>query len=569
MIDEEETLDVTEQLVMRIREWRFNVFKFCLDVFKMLPAEPIDSLRGKPIQYKDMYGNVNTTILFDVDGRLVYHDLKMYTIDMFKDQTRTAYKSMLNGNRFTWQQTLELEAYNRAINTFDKDSFNMAQRWISICSGHGIGKTSFLSVISLHFLMCFFHSQIGVTANTEDQLKDIFLKELSMWKTKIEDKVLREQIEILDDVVRIQGAKDWFLRARVARPEKPEALAGLHGQYVLVIADEASAVADGVFEVMKGALTGQNYIVIYTSNPTRTEGEFYESQKDGTKNTRLRFSSRESPIVKEGYIDKMVEDYGEDSDEVRIRVDGEFASVAEMNDKGWIPLFANVRVHFEPEQGQRIFRPIMGVDPAGKGRDSSIVVVRDSIYMKIVLAEKTSTEIDLARKIETIRDAYGTTSNDIGVDAFGIGAKVVANINTKIGETVMALLCDKPREETKDKYHNFKAELAWKFREWCLRGGIVITNNQREWLKELEKIKYKRDLQGRIVLMDKVTFKKEYGFSPDRFDAGLYTFFKDNPTMPVIIPKEELMKAENMEFIQRVEQRNKEQYPQEESYSSM
>jgi hypothetical protein len=316
-------------------------------------------------------------------------------------------------------------------------------------------------------------------------------------------------------------------------------------------------------------LTGQNYIVIYTSNPTRTEGEFYESQKDGTKNTRLRFSSRESPIVKEGYIDKMVEDYGEDSDEVRIRVDGEFASVAEMNDKGWIPLFANVRVHFEPEQGQRIFRPIMGVDPAGKGRDSSIVVVRDSIYMKIVLAEKTSTEIDLARKIETIRDAYGTTSNDIGVDAFGIGAKVVANINTKIGETVMALLCDKPREETKDKYHNFKAELAWKFREWCLRGGIVITNNQREWLKELEKIKYKRDLQGRIVLMDKVTFKKEYGFSPDRFDAGLYTFFKDNPTMPVIIPKEELMKAENMEFIQRVEQRNKQQYPQEDSYSSM
>lgn len=569
MIDEEETLDVTEQLVMRIREWRFNVFKYALDVFKMLPAEPIDSLRGKPIQYKDMYGNVNTTILFDVDGRLVYHDLKMYTIDMFKDQTRTAYKSMLNGNRFTWQQTLELEAYNRAINTFDKDSFNMAQRWISICSGHGIGKTSFLSVISLHFLMCFFHSQIGVTANTEDQLKDIFLKELSMWKTKIEDKVLREQIEILDDVVRIQGAKDWFLRARVARPEKPEALAGLHGQYVLVIADEASAVADGVFEVMKGALTGQNYIVIYTSNPTRTEGEFYESQKDGTKNTRLRFSSRESPIVKEGYIDKMVEDYGEDSDEVRIRVDGEFASVAEMNDKGWIPLFANVRVHFEPEQGQKIWKPIMGVDPAGKGRDSSIVVVRDSIYMKIVLAEKTSTEIDLARKIETIRDAYGTTSNDIGVDAFGIGAKVVANINTKIGETVMALLCDKPREETKDKYHNFKAELAWKFREWCLRGGIVITNNQREWLKELEKIKYKRDLQGRIVLMDKVTFKKEYGFSPDRFDAGLYTFFKDNPTMPVIIPKEELMKQENMEFIQRVQQAKTVQYPQEDSYSSM
>ena len=264
----------------------------------------------------------------------------------------------------------------------------------------------------------------------------------------------------------------------------------------------------------------------------------------------------------------MEEDYGKDSDEVRIRVDGEFASVAEMDDKGWIPLFANVKIHFEPEQGQKVYKPIMGVDPAGKGRDTSIVVVRDSVYMKIVLTEKTSSEPDLARKIETIRDAYGTTSSDIGVDAFGLGAKVVANINTKIGETVMALLCDKPREETKHLYHTYKAELAWKFREWCLRGGIIITNNQKEWLKEMEKIKYKRDGQGRIVLMDKITFKKEYGFSPDRFDAGIYTFFRDNPTMPVIIPKEELMKQENMEFIQRVQQAKVPQYPQGDEFSS-
>ena len=51
----------------------------------------------------------------------------------------------------------------------------MTKRWITIKSGHGIGKTSFLSVASLHFLICYFGAQIGVTANSEDQLKDIFL----------------------------------------------------------------------------------------------------------------------------------------------------------------------------------------------------------------------------------------------------------------------------------------------------------------------------------------------------------------------------------------------------------
>jgi hypothetical protein len=36
----------------------------------------------------------------------------------------------------------------------------------------------------------------------------------------------------------------------------------------------------------------------------------------------------------------------------------------------------------------------------------------------------------------------------------------------------------------------------------------------------------KRDNQGRIVIQ----VKKDYAFSPDRFDAAIHTFFKDDPT---------------------------------------
>jgi len=354
----------------------------------------------------------------------------------------------------------------------------------------------------------------------------------------------------------VSGEKDWFLRARVGRPEKPEALAGLHGEFVLIIVDEASAIHSKVLEVMKGALTGANYIVMYDSNPTRNEGDFYDSHKLGAPYTKLSFSSRDSPIVKEGYVQRMEEEYGEDSDEVKIRVDGTFAGTTEMDDKGWIPLFANVRITFEEEKGQRISRPIIGVDPAGRGRDSSIITVRDVVYMKEVLNERTSSEPDLARKIESVRDSYGSKSDDIGIEAFGIGAKVVANVNTKMGENVNAILTDKPREEVKDKYHTYKSELAWKFREWVLKGGIIITNNKKGWIRELEKIKYKRDPQGRIMLMGKVEFKKEYGFSPDRFDAGTMTFFKDEPTRPVIITKTQLEQKETIEWLQKLQTAN-------------
>lgn len=541
-----------KQAILQIREWAKDVFLFADEALGMKPSEPVDELRGKLVNYTDAMGNNRSVLLFDADGQLTYHDLSFYTRDMFKFQNSNQFKNLYKGKRFTWQQTVKLEAYNRGLRTFDKDSFDMSKRWITTRSGHGTGKTSSSTIIALHFLICFFGAQIGVTANTEDQLKDIFLKEFYFWAGKLPE-AMRNNISQLDDVVRIKGEKDWFLRARVARPEKPEALAGLHGEYVLIMVDEASAVHDRVYEVMKGALTGMNYIVFYDSNPTRTEGEFFESHKKGSPYTRLHFSSRESPIVKDGFIEKMEADYEKDSDEVKIRVDGEFAGLAEMDEKGWIPLFANMTIYFEPERGQVINRCVVGVDPAGKGRDSSIVNVRDRIYLKEVLNEKTSTEVDLARKIETIRDAYNATSNDVCIEAFGIGAKVVANVRTNGAESVIAVLTDKPREEVKDKFHTYRSELAWKFREWVAKGGIIITNNPKAWLREMDKIKYKRDLQGRIMLMDKVAFKKEYSFSPDRFDASCMTFVKDEPYMPVVLAKKDLEDKDMLAWRQQVQ----------------
>ena len=548
-----------------LKWWAQDVFRFAEETMGVYPAEPIGSLIDKDIPYTDADGIKRVAKLFDADGRLIWNDLSFYTADMFKSQSPEEFKKY-NGTRFTWQQTVILEAYNRALRTFGKDSFDAIKRWITVRSGHGIGKTATMSVVAIHFLWCFPGAQIGMTANSEQQVEDIFMKEFYVWRAKL-PLFMREAMIQTSDHIQMEDNSDWFLRAQVARPEKPEALAGLHGEYVLIIVDEASGVADKVFEVMKGALTGENYIVCYYSNPTRNEGEFFESHKGGSAYTKLHFSSRESPIVKRGYIAKMEDDYPsngqEHSDEVKIRVDGAFAGVTEMDEAGWIPLLANINILFEPERGQIINGGIIGVDPAGGGKDHSIVHIRDSVYLKEVLNERTSQEKDLARKIETIRDAYNCKSNDIGVDAFGIGAKVVANINVKMGESVNALLTDKPREGTEDLFVSFKDELAWKFRSWVAQGGIIITNNKAAWLKELEKIKYKRVRPGRIQLMKKQEFKKEYGFSPDRFDAAIHTFFRDEPTRAVILTKSEVEAKEMQDFI------NSNKAPVDNSYSSM
>lgn len=888
MPSEEAVLQSAIKDDIRLRDWRYDVFLFARDMFNVLPAQPLDELRGREFNTRDQYGAVRTVVLFDKHGRLVHHDLSFYRKEMFKHQSKREFREHCLDKRFTWQQTVELEAYNRALSTFGHDTFDIRKRWITIRSGHGIGKclgyntpilmydgsvksvqdvvvgdeimgddntprtilslargreqmyrvkyrdgshydvneshilslvstqthgkqkvgaitdvsvreyltwsdrkkrtnvgykraielpkqklpidpylfglwlgdgcstsgyiyntdeeikeylrgagigrehidprtgcwqatvlglkqklaaigvlgdkhipsvylmssrkqrlallaglidtdgsldkgrrqldfvqkskklaeqvkwlaqsvgmhatlkevrkssqngtvgtyfrlnisrnteivpvrlarkrakrigneqrdnlhfafsieklgvddyygfeidgnkrfmlgdftvthnTSFASVVGIHFLMCFYNAQIGATANTDMQLKEVFLKEFYKWKKRM-PKEFGEQIIELDDKIKIKGTKDWFLRARVAGKDNPEALAGIHGEHVLLFLDEASGVGEMMAQTMEGALTGDNWIVIMTGNPTRNEGFFFDSHKKGAPYTQLHFDSRDSPIVKDGYIESIVEKYGRESDVYKIRVSGEFVGVAEMDEKGWIPLFANINVLCEPYNGQIIRGGILGVDPAGQGRDRSIVMIRDAVYLKELLKEETSGDRDLARKIETLRDAYGVSSNDIGIDAFGLGAKVVANITTKTGETVNALLCDKPREEVKDQYASYKAELAWKFREWVSRGGIIITNNQREWLRELALIKYKRDPRGRITLMPKTEFRKEYGFSPDRFDACCYTFFRDEPSRAVVYTKQDLELKEVQDMIARIQAQKEIDYSQ-------
>lgn len=548
--------DTMKEKVRMMEDWQRDVFLYAYDTLRMRPSEPLDELRAAPIPYFDGFGNKQTTMLFDRDGRLVHHDLKVYEPWMFKHQERGAFKKY-HGARFTWQQTVILEAYQRAITTFDKDSFDEVSRWISVAAGHGIGKTADMSVIALHFLTCFPGSQIGMTASTQQQVEDIFMKEFWIWKEKLPVWLSANFVQTADHI-RVDGSEDWFLRAQVARAEKPEALAGLHAPYVLILVDECSGVPDNVIETMKGALTGINFIVLYFSNNTRTEGEFYESQTDEKKGAmfvHLSFNAEESPIVSETSLQRWLDEAkgDRDADVYRVRVRGLSPHTEEMDEKGWMPFLANVRVLFEPERMQVINRGIIGVDADGNGSDEAGICIRDNIYMKLAFNGKTSSPQDGARKVEMVRDTYNCITGDIGVDAFGVGAKWVVNIRSKSLEDGQpnALLTDKPREGTELLYNSFKSELCWKFREWIIAGGIIITNNQKAWMDIFEKIKYKRDRQGRIMFMDKVTFKKLYKFSPDRFDAAIHTFFKDTPTMPVMMKKDELATIEGQQFMAR------------------
>ncbi|MCK4500638.1 hypothetical protein KAU11_09070, partial [Candidatus Babeliales bacterium] len=99
---------------------------------------------------------------------------------------------------------------------------------------HNTGKSTTLSWLIIWYLFTFFDSQIACTAPTSSQLKDVLWKEISIWINKLPEGI-KECYDHTSSHVRMKVKPDsWFARARTASKESPEALAGVHGEFVMM-----------------------------------------------------------------------------------------------------------------------------------------------------------------------------------------------------------------------------------------------------------------------------------------------------------------------------------------------
>ena len=193
----------------------------------------------------------------------------------------------------------------------------------------------------------------------------------------------------------------WFASAKTARKDEAEALAGVHWEHVLIIADEASGIPDEVFEVMEGALTESNYIVILIRNPTRLEGYFYETFQS-KKRQNFTFSSVDSPLVTDEYVEWWKEKYWDNSDEYRVRVLWKFPTENVMDSKWYVRLIHADKINYTDDKSIWAGKKVLGIDPAGTGRDNTRWIVRDSGKSTVVAEEKISNPKGIAQKTATL-----------------------------------------------------------------------------------------------------------------------------------------------------------------------
>ena len=425
---------------------------------------------------------------------------------------------LIAGKHFTWQQWQILLCIERGIKKLGK-------RRISVQSGHGTGKDACLSWLILWYLFCHLNAQIPCTAPTSEQMHDVLWKEVKIWMDRM-PKPIADLFEWTTGYIRVkERSETWFARAKTARKEAPEALAGVHGDFVMFVIDEASGVDDAIYRVSEGSLTGQDVWVIMVSQHTRLVGYFHESHnKDRESWETLTLNSEESPVVEEDFINRIEGKYGKDSDEYRVQVRGIAPKEDAVDEKGFVPLLkeSDIRTHSGATEFSEPKK--MGLDPSGEGDDETVWGIRDAFRYMPVAVEKVSTPLSIAEKTQTLFSSYGISAEDTFVDNLGVGANVGMEIarSSKGDKIVQAVsFADSPSES---RFLNKRAEMYWRVREWCILGGEVDEKTKQELLT----IRYKVNLSGKIQVMSKEDMRKLYSFpSPNRADALALTFYDE------------------------------------------
>ena len=142
----------------------------------------------------------------------------------------------------------------------------------------------------------------------------------------------------------------------------------------MFVIDEAAGVADNVFEVAEGALASPNSSLLMGGNPTRGTGYFAASHKHNRADYTCCISeSSDSPLVAKDYRDGLVRKFGEDSNVVRVRADGDFPRA---DDDTLIPLdLVEAAISARARSHEAESTPL-GIDVARYGDDRTVFTLR-------------------------------------------------------------------------------------------------------------------------------------------------------------------------------------------------
>lgn len=374
--------------------------------------------------------------------------------------------------------------------------------------------------IILWFMSTRPHCAGVVTANTQTQLRSKTWRELAVWHKRAINAHWFDWT-----ATRFQAKSDpktWGIDAIPWSEHNSEAFAGLHAQDVLVIYDEASAVADSIWEVTEGAMTTPGAFWLVYGNPTRNSGRFRRCFGKG----RARWSGRQidartCKMANREELQSWVDEYGEDSDFVRVRVRGLFPMAASAQLIGLDLAEAAAKRNHEVHIGTP---KILSIDVARFGTNQSVASIRQGIKLWPQIKWRGLDTMQLAARIVELIEAHRPAATF--VDETGLGAGVVDRLR-QLGYSVVGFNGGE-KADRDDVYYNKRAEVWGRMREWLRTADIP---DERELIDDITGPEYYFDFRQRMQLEKKEDMEKRGLASPDCGDSLAMSFaYKVGPS---------------------------------------
>jgi len=396
------------------------------------------------------------------------------------------------------------------------------RRRFSVRAGHGPGKSTVMSWLILWFVLFNRGLKVPVTANSQDQLRDVVWSEIAKWH-RVLPKFLADQIEVSAERVFIKADPEGsFAVARTARPERPEALQGFHAETLAFFVEEASGIEDIIFETAGGALSSEHSWVFLFANPTRTSGYFYRTHHENratwrTYHVPCHASSRVSP----SYAATIAQEYGMDSNVYRVRVLGDFP----LSEDDSVISLGIVEAAINREVQPTDAGIVWGLDVARFGDDTTALAKRCGNVLIEPVREWR--KIDLMQVSGIVYKEFAETPihkqpTAINIDVIGLGAGVVDRLK-ELGLPVRGINVGEVAAFDPTRYMRLRDELWFRAKEWFDTRAVMIPRDQG-LIGELTVPKYKIESSGKIKVESKDEMKKRGVKSPNKADAFNLTF---------------------------------------------
>ena len=450
-----------------------------------------------------------------------------------------------------FREILGVEPWNRQVDVIEAVRDHPR---VAVSSGHKVSKSHTAAGIALWFYCSFDDARVVMTSTTSRQVDQILWRELRMMHARA-GRCAPCKADAPDGArpcahsAQIGGEPRDLARSGLKAPDfreivgftarEAEAVAGVSGKNLLYIVDEASGVDDAIYEAIEGNRAGGARIVMF-SNPTRTEGEFYEAFNAKSRLYKtLTISSEETPNVVSGqdlipglatrrWLEEKREEWGVDSPMYKIRVQGKFAvredgkilsihAIAEA-EKRWV----------EADDGGRL---VVGLDPAGEsgdGDESVFAPRRTQKILALYAMRGLTPDGHLAHLLGILkrhRRAREPAPPLVVVDRDGsVGARVYGTLRGHLDhhpddfELVGVRGSDPADANAPGRAHDRVRDKLWYvFATWLRDGGAIVEDARLA--KELHAPEWRRDLRGRDKVTSKEDLRKMLGRSPDRADA--------------------------------------------------